>query len=63
MDADDPLLTAHEIAALWGVHLRTVRTWIIRGRLPTVRTEGRFRVRVRLSVAESVLGERPSKTA
>lgn len=60
---DDPLMTVHDIAKMWGVHVRTVRTWIRIGRLATVRTEGVFRVRVRLSVAESALGERPSTTA
>lgn len=55
---NDPLLNVNDIAAAWGVHPRTVRRWIDTGRLPTVRAEGQFRIRVRRSVAESILGER-----
>ena len=60
--APDELLSARQIAREWGVHLRTVRTWIARGRLPTVPTEGTFHVGVRRSVAESILGEKRPKT-
>ena len=43
---NDQLLTTPEVAALFGVHAKTVRKWIKQGRLRGVRTPGGgYRVR------------------
>jgi excisionase family DNA binding protein len=52
-----PLMTSSEVAALFGVHPKTVTAWANRGRLSSIRTLGghrRFRVREVLALHEAL---------
>lgn len=51
----DEFLTAHEVADLFNVSIRSVRTWVKEGKLPAVRVAGSGVQRFRRSDAMKLI--------
>jgi excisionase family DNA binding protein len=55
--------TPHEVAALEGAHVQTVRKWIKDGLLPAYRAPGGRAIRVPKDYAERIARDRPNDAA
>jgi excisionase family DNA binding protein len=59
---DDDLLTPAEVAALWGVDVKTVTRWAQAGKLSSVRTLGGHRRYREIEVRALLNGSRVERT-